>query len=116
MIDYKSYQTGESNDILVLEVTGKLDGDTSGYLFDCVQHEVESGSSRVILDFAELDHISSLGLGTLVRIHSRMHSKGGDVQFAHIDGLAAEIVRAVGLNKLFNFHSSIEDACQAFDK
>ena len=116
MIDYARYQTGEKKDILVLEVNGKLDDDTSGYLFDCVEHEIESGSNKVILDFADLDHISSVGLGTLVRIHSRMHSKGGNVQFAHFDGLAAEIVKAVGLNKLFHFHSSIEDACNAFEQ
>ena len=92
------------------------DNETSPYLFDCVQDEIESGGSKMIPDFAALDHISSLGLGTLVRIHSRMHSKGGDVQFAHIDGLAAEVVRAVGLNKLFHFHSSIEDACRSFEQ
>lgn len=113
MIDYTRYETGPDNDILVFEVHGELDEESSPYLFACVQDEIEEGRTRVVLDFARLNHISSVGLGTLVRIHSRMKNKGGNVQFAHIDGLAAEIVKAVGLNKLFHFHASIEDACKA---
>ncbi len=115
MIDYARYRTGENDSILVFEVSGRLDDASSPYLFDCVQDAVESGESRIVLDFAELDHISSLGLGTLVRIHSRMKRVGGDVRFAHIDGLAAEVVQSVGLNRLFHFHPSIDAACQAFD-
>lgn len=113
MIDYARYRTGADDSVLVFEVAGKLDEATSPYLFACVQDEIEAGSNRIVLDFADLDHITSLGLGTLVRIHSRMKRHGGDVQFAHIDGLVAEIIRAVGLNKLFHFHGSIEDACKA---
>jgi len=115
MIDFDSYKTGEDDEILVMKVSGKLDNETSLYFFDCVESEIEDGSTKIVLDFEELGHISSLGLGMLVRVHSRMKSQGGDVKFAHIRGVAAEVVGAIGLNKLFHFHATVEEACQAFD-
>ena len=115
MIDYARYRTGPDDSILVLTVNGKLDNESSSYLFDCVEGEIEDGCTQIILDLEKLDHISSLGLGTLVRIHSRMRNKGGNVKFAHVDGLAAEVISGVGLNKLFHFHDTVEDACAAFE-
>ena len=114
MIDYDRYRVGENDEILVLEVTGKLDNTTSPYFFECVESEIEDGSTRIVLDFDQLEHISSLGLGMLVRVHSRMKGHGGDVKFARVGGLAAEVVSSVGLNRLFQFYPSLEDACKAF--
>lgn len=112
MIDYQRYHAGRNNDVLVVQVSGKLDNETSTYLFECVEGEVEDGCTKIVLDLQKLDHISSLGLGTLVRIHSRIKAKGGQVECAQIQGLAADVIAAVGLNRLFHFHDTVEEAVQ----
>lgn len=113
MIDYARHRIGSNDDILVIEVSGRLNNETSPFLFDCIEGEVDDGSLKVILDFEKLDHITSLGLGTLVRIHSRMKTRGGQVECAHVKGLAADVISAVGLNRLFHFHDTVEEAALA---
>ena len=114
MIDYDRYRTGDSDEILVMKVTGKLDNETSLCFCECVESQIVDGSTKIVLDFGGLDENSSLGLGMLVRVHSWMKNLGGNVRFANIRGVAAEVFTAVGLNKLGNFYLSIDEACQAF--
>ena len=39
---------------------------------------VVDGCEKMILDCGELSYISSMGLGMLMRVHSKMKKKGGE--------------------------------------
>jgi len=116
MIDYKTTRAGDQKDILVLEVAGRLDNETSDFLFNAVEGEIEDGNRKIIIDLQQLDSISSLGIGTLVRIHSRMSGKGGDVRFAHVQGVVADVIQSVRLNDLFHFYPTVTDAVAALEQ
>ena len=116
MIDYTTYTTGENEDVLVLELTGRLDEKASEFLFDCLDGHIKHGRSKLILDCTELEHIVSAGLGTLVRIHFRLKDKGGHVQLVGVKGVVADILKLVHFEKLFHMHDSVEEAVASFDE
>ncbi len=116
MIDYETYTTGVDDGILVLELTGRLDDHTAEFLIDCLARHISGGVSKIVLDCRELEHVTSVGLGALVRVHSRLKSCGGEVKLAHIEGVIAEILRIVHFDRLFNMYPTVESACEALDE
>lgn len=114
MIDYNRYTTGPRNDVLVMEVSGRLDNDTSQFFFDCLQGEIEEGNTRVVLDCSELTFLSSLGIGTLIRIQSRLKQRGGTVKLAAVPGVVADVLRVVHLDRLLDIYPDVAAAVASF--
>lgn len=114
MLDIQRYIMPGAENILIVEVSGKLDNEASQFLVDYVDGEIEDGHHALVLDCRNLDYISSLGLGTLVRLHSRMKKRGGTVKLARLTGFVAEILTAVRLNSLFQFYPTVHEACGSF--
>jgi len=113
MLHFKYQQVGKSGDIVAVVLTGKIDADNCSYLLECVEEEILEGRTKLILDCGLLEYISSMGLGMLVRVNSRMKKLGGDVKLAGVHGTVAEILSVVGLNRLFQIYDTVGDAINA---
>lgn len=109
-----SYETvGQNQDIVAVVLTGTLDQSNCEYLLDCVKDEILDGRTKLILDCEELAYISSMGLGMLVRVNSRMKKIGGEVKLAAVHGPVAQVLKVVGFNKLFEIYPTVEEAVAA---
>jgi anti-sigma B factor antagonist len=113
MIDFKSYKLDDAPEILVLSLTGHLNAENSDYLMNCVQGHIEDGVSRIILDCEELDFISSMGLGTLIRAMTRLKKLGGAVALTGARGAVADVIRLVHLNRLLSIYEDVDAAATA---
>jgi len=113
MIDFKTYKPDGVDDVLVLQLSGQLDGDTSDYLTKCVQDQLDDGSRKIILDCNCLDFATSLGLGTLVRAAMRVNRKNGTVVLCNIRGILAELVQVSQLGKLMHIYPDVDAATNA---
>lgn len=113
MFDFQYAKLGQNQDILAVILTGKLDDETCKYLMDCVEGDVLDGRTKMVLDCGKLEYITSMGLGTLVRVNSRMKKLGGDVKLANVHGVVAQVIGVVGLNKLFQIYGSTDEAVAA---
>ena len=113
MIDYTSYRLEDAGNTLVLEVTGRLDSMTSGFLLDCIQGLIENGEKRVVLDLADLQTISSEGLAVLVRANTRLKKLGGKIALASVGGTVADVLRLVHFDRLFGLYPDVDEAAQA---
>lgn len=113
MADYYYKEVGKDNDIVSVVMSGKLDASQCDYLLHSVQKQIELGHKKLILDCTDLEYISSVGLGMLVRIHSRMNKHGGDVKLAHVQGLVAEVMKIARLDRLVEMYPTVDDAIEA---
>lgn len=113
MFDFQYEKVGKDKDILAVVLSGTLDESTCHYLLDCVREEVLEGRKKMILDCGRLEFISSMGLGMLVRVNSRMKKLGGDVKLAAVHGTVAQVLSVVGLNKLFQIYPTVGEAVAA---
>ncbi|MEM9588880.1 MAG: STAS domain-containing protein [Planctomycetota bacterium] len=110
MIEYTSLPLDGVENGIVLELTGKLDAASSEYLLDCVQGFIDRGERKVVLDCFDLDSISSVGLGTLVRANSRLKSHGGTIALVGVQGLVADVLRVVHFDRLFGLYPDLDEA------
>lgn len=113
MLHFQYEHVGRDADIVAVVLSGTIDQENCNYLLECVAEEILEGRKKLILDCAQLEYISSMGLGMLVRVHSRMKKLGGDVKLAALQGAVAQIMNVVGLNRLFQIYPTVADAIAA---
>ena len=114
MIKFNSYQWENASDVLVVELAGKLDTDSAESFFTQLEKEVENGHINLVFDCKELEFISSLGFGMMIRAHSRMQKAKGAVKFARLEGFIAEAFHVVGFHNLFENYATVEEAVKSF--
>ena len=114
MIDFHSYHHDENASIRIVEVQGNLDTDAANYFFTCVEQLIEEGQKKIVIDCSKLEYISSLGLGMLMRVHSRMKKIGGNVKIARLEGGVADVFATVGFDKILQLYASTADAVASY--
>lgn len=76
---------------------------------------VDSESApKLLISFANVDHLSSAALGTLITINNRIRGKGGQLRLANIDPQIYEVFVITRLNKLFSIHENTDAAIKSF--
>lgn len=83
-------------------------GDEIGALIDA------EASPKLVISFANVDHLSSAALGTLITIHNKMKAKQGQLRLSDIDPQIHEVFVITKLNKLFEIHDTSEHAAGSF--
>lgn len=69
---------------------------------------------RLLISFANVDHLSSAALGRLIKIRNEVQSKGGQLRLANIDPQIYEVFVITRLNKLFSIHETTDQALRSF--
>ncbi len=116
MIEFSGYKHDDWDNVFVLEVMGHIDSDASRFLLDCIQGYIDAGEQKFVLDCSELAYISSMGLATLVRANSRLKDGGGEIALAGVKGVAADVLRLVHFDRIFNMFPTVDDAAEALQK
>ena len=114
-IDFYYEKLGENKDIVCVPLSGSLTSENCDYLMGCLETKIKSDYKHLILDCENLSYISSMGLGMIVRVHARMKKLGGDAKLANLHGAGAQILKLVGLNRLFEIYPNVESAVAAFE-
>lgn len=101
-------------DILSIVLRGNLDSASTPEFDRQVNEHLEKGFSKIIIDCRFMGYVSSLGLGSLVALQTRLRRKGGEVKLAAIQGPVNQILRAVHLDKVLNIYGDLEFARKSF--
>ena len=102
------------DDILAVLIRGSLDSTTTEQFDREIQKHLDEGRSKIIIDCRYLDHVTSMGIGRLVVLQTRLRRKGGAVKLATLQGPAAEAIKLVGLGKILDIYGDLEFARQSF--
>ncbi len=102
------------DDILVLKLHGKLDVASTPEFSEEVDKHFQQGKSKFIIDCADLGYVSSIGIGALVTLQTRLRKRGGEVKLAAIEAMVADVFKIVRLDRLLGMYGDIEFARQAF--
>jgi len=69
---------------------------------------------KLLISFANVDHLSSAALGALITINNKVRSKGGQLRLADIDPQIREVFAITKLNRLFQIHDTSQEALESF--
>lgn len=91
----------QSGSILTVKPEGRIDTKTSPILESDIQKYIDS-TDNMILDFTNVDYISSGGMRVLLALHKKLKKKGGTLKVINVKDSIYDIFKLVG------FHSMVE--------
>ena len=69
---------------------------------------------RILLNFQNVEHLSSAALGMLITLDQRVKERKGKLKLSNINAQIYEVFKITRLNKLFEIHESAARALGAF--
>jgi len=106
--------TRRLEDLVVVELAGRLDSHSAGAVGDRLDAIGASGEKRVLLSLAGLDYISSAGLRAILRLSRLLKSHGGELRVSEPGGMVATVLETVGFDSLLQIHPTEAEARTAF--
>jgi len=88
----------EFNDLGQIAVSGRLDAAQSAK----AQEFLDQVSGECVVNMAQLEYISSAGLGVLLKTHKRLMVGSSGLQLINVNSHINDIFRYSGFDKLFN--------------
>ena len=111
MIDYTTRKVSE--EVTVVEVSGKLDEAGREYFFGCIGDMIESGSRYIIIECHRIGHLTSGALASLLSARKHAAKKGGRIYLTHLSSSIAEVMEITKLGRLLAVYPSTEAALDA---
>jgi len=102
--------------VMVVDCSGRIVfGEESATLRDTIK-KVLTQSPRVVLNLAEVNHIDSGGLGTLVSLYTTARNAGGALKLARLTQRVVNLLQLTKLVSIFEVFENEQLAAQSFKK
>jgi anti-anti-sigma factor len=98
-------------DVLIVELKGRLDAETSKGVHDKLADLIERGERRLVLDGSELLYVSSSGLKVLLQASKRLAHSAGNMVLCSLSDRIRRVLDIAGFS-LFLIYDSQEEATQ----
>ncbi len=98
----------------VVGVEGNLDTNTAP---DAQQHLdglQDGGVQKILVNFTDLDYISSAGLRVLLATAKRISASGGSLRICGLNETVSEVFEISGFSVILNVFGSEADALEGF--
>lgn len=105
--------TREVGSVSVIDVRGYLDAHTAPDLEKVFDELLEKKIFKVVVNFKDLNYISSAGLGVFMAYVENMREHEGDIKFSNLKPEVFNIFDLLGFPMLYEFY---DDESQAVDK
>ncbi|NIM94372.1 MAG: anti-sigma factor antagonist [Anaerolineales bacterium] len=100
--------------VAVITVSGRIDTATSPDFEESVNGLINKGDNNLVMDFSEVEFLSSSGLRILVTTRKKVRERGGDVVLANPSQRVVDSLEIAGLDKLFKSYPDRESAIASF--
>lgn len=104
----------KENDMDVFKLIGRLDSNTSPDLEKKIFNAIENGSVNMILDFENLDYISSAGLRVILKATKDLKRSDGMVVLCSMQDYVKEVFEIAGFDSFLPIASNMDDAMKMF--
>lgn len=93
-------------DIEKLYIKGYLDAQTAPQLEEALQGVVDSNKFNILINFNDLEYISSAGLGVFMSFIEQVRDNGGDIKMSAMSENVYNVFDLLGFPMLFDIDKS----------
>ena len=104
----------EVSDIKVIEVKGNLDTNTSPNAQEHIDQLIQTGASKILFDFENVNYISSAGLRVLLATAKQLRKQGGDLRLCNLNRSVQDVFEISGFSSILKVFDSEKDAIDGF--
>jgi anti-sigma B factor antagonist len=107
--------TRQIDDIVVVDVSGRITlGEGNVMLREIIHDLADKGKTRVVLNLSEVNYIDSSGVGELVKTHTTIHNKGGQLKLANLNKRVYDLLEMTKLSAVFDIQKDEASALKSF--
>ena len=103
----------DNEDVSVLKIGGFLDAHTAAHLENAFQTLVDEHRYKIIVNFSELNYISSAGLGVFMGFIEQIRLNGGDIKMTNMTPKIFRVFDLLGFPTIFDI---FDDESKALNK
>ncbi len=102
------------NEIIIFKLNGNLNSNTSPELEDKIFEAIKNESKNMILDFEDLDYISSAGLRVIMKTAKNLKQSEGMIVLCSMQDYVKEVFEIAGFDAYLPIFSNMDDALNQF--
>jgi anti-sigma B factor antagonist len=100
----------KQNEINIFKLQGRLDSNTSPELEKKLAGAMESGARNMVLDFENLDYISSAGLRIILKTTKDLKRSDGALILCAMQDYVKEVFEIAGFDSFLPIVPTVDDA------
>ena len=109
-------ETRKFGDVLVIEMSGRLDSRSSGEAGDRIVHIVQGDDRQILLNLQNVDYVSSAGLRIILLGSKLLQGKQGELKICCVEEAVKRVLETSGFDSLIRMYNTEVEALSAFAK
>jgi anti-sigma B factor antagonist len=101
-------------DVAILYLKGFLDAHTAPELEKAIQEVMDENTFNILVNFTQLDYISSAGLGVFMGFIEAIREQHGDIRMSSMTSKVYKIFDLLGFPKLYKIFTEEEEALASY--
>jgi anti-sigma B factor antagonist/stage II sporulation protein AA (anti-sigma F factor antagonist) len=101
-------------DIIVLRIKGRLDVTSSPQSEKTIFDLINKGAHKILLDFSQVDYISSAGMRMLLSSSKKLKSLSGKLILCQVTAGVMDVLKMSGFDHVLELSKTEEDALRKF--
>ena len=103
-------KTNEINEVVVVNLIGYLDANTSPIAESEINSWLEKGTRKLVINLEETKYVSSAGLRIIITTAKTMKASGGLLKLCSVNEVVQEILDISGLSTILDVKETEEQA------
>ncbi len=108
------FTVDEFGDVKAVRITGNLDTQTSTVAQEQLIQLIDNGATKILIDFEDLNYISSSGLRMLLVAVKRLEGTNGQLRICNPNKMVREVFDTSGFSEIFSVYRSQAEALDGF--
>ena len=104
----------KQSDISIFRLNGRLDTNTSQGFEQKIFQTITDGSKQVVVDFKDLDYISSAGLRVILKATKAIKREDGRIMLCAMQDYVKEVFEIAGFDSFLPIVATMDDAIKSF--
>ncbi len=108
------FTVDEFGDVRAVRISGNLNTQSSPVAQKQLTQLIDDGATKIVIDFEELNYISSSGLRMLLVAAQRLEGTSGQLRICNPNTLVREVFDTSGFSDIFSVYGSQAEALEGF--
>jgi len=104
----------EVDGVSVMSFEGNLDTNTAPQAHEQIDQLIDGGSHKILINFDDLNYISSAGLRVLLATAKKLKPTSGDLKICGLNQTVQEVFDISGFSSILSVVATEEDALASF--
>jgi anti-sigma B factor antagonist len=100
--------------INIFKLNGRLDSNTSQGFEKKIFQAIDDGSKSMVIDFKDLEYISSAGLRVILKATKALKREEGKMMLCDMQDYVKEVFEIAGFDSFLPIVGTMDDALQSF--